>query len=168
MAGHESEEEDISTDPKQHVQALHSTNRSEYKPTTKQSQNRKPAQRQDRHAQHSRQKHYDDEHDDTEAISRVDKQIEFPMRQVAEDGVRRSRRTKVAPLAYWKNERVVYGRRVSGVNPVPTSIKDVIRAPPDDLDTNPLRRNRSRSDDENELPPVTRVVNYLTGGEEEQ
>ncbi|KAL2916049.1 mitotic fidelity of chromosome transmission-related protein [Polyrhizophydium stewartii] len=60
------------------------------------------------------------------------------------DGMRRSRRTKVPPVAYWKNERIVYGRRVSGVGVVPTSIKEVIRIPSDDEGTSSSRRARTR------------------------
>ena len=32
-----------------------------------------------------------------------------------DDGKRKSKRMKIAPLAYWKNEKVVYGRRESGI-----------------------------------------------------
>lgn len=31
-----------------------------------------------------------------------------------EEGTRKSKRVKVPPLAYWKNEKIVYGRRDSG------------------------------------------------------
>lgn len=44
------------------------------------------------------------------------------------EGVRRSRRTKYAPLEWWRLEKVVYGRRDSGVSMVPV-IKDIIRIP---------------------------------------
>ncbi len=40
--------------------------------------------------------------------------------------VRRSSRMRFAPLEYWRNERVVFGRRKSGPFPVPV-IQDVIR-----------------------------------------
>lgn len=42
--------------------------------------------------------------------------------------VRRSSRMRYQPLEYWRNERVVFGRRESGPFPVPV-IKDIIRVP---------------------------------------
>ncbi|KAF9138405.1 hypothetical protein BG015_002394 [Linnemannia schmuckeri] len=47
-----------------------------------------------------------------------------PEQNAEETGVRRSSRTKVAPLKFWMNEKVVYGKSSEG--PV---IKSVIRAP---------------------------------------
>jgi centromere protein C len=39
---------------------------------------------------------------------------------VLDDGqaVRRSNRMRYKPLEYWRNERVVYGRRKSGMSPI--------------------------------------------------
>jgi hypothetical protein len=49
-----------------------------------------------------------------------------------DDGTRRSKRTKIQPVAFWKNEKVVYARRVSSIGQVPTMIQDVIRINSDD------------------------------------
>ena len=35
------------------------------------------------------------------------------------EGSRRSKRKKFRPLDYWRNERVVYGRRESGMHVMP-------------------------------------------------
>jgi hypothetical protein len=32
-----------------------------------------------------------------------------------EDGKRKSKRAKIAPLAFWKNEKAIYNRRESGI-----------------------------------------------------
>ncbi|ORX96486.1 hypothetical protein K493DRAFT_19557 [Basidiobolus meristosporus CBS 931.73] len=45
-----------------------------------------------------------------------------------EEGVRRSGRTRVKPLDYWRNERIVYGRRKSGQNVVPV-VKEIVTVP---------------------------------------
>ncbi|KAH8117000.1 Mif2/CENP-C like-domain-containing protein [Phellopilus nigrolimitatus] len=44
------------------------------------------------------------------------------------DGVRRGSRTRYKPLDWWRCEKVVYGRRDSGVSMVPV-IKDIVRLP---------------------------------------
>ncbi|KAI0780514.1 Mif2/CENP-C like-domain-containing protein, partial [Trametes elegans] len=44
------------------------------------------------------------------------------------DGVRRSKRMRYSPLAWWRLEKVVYGRRESGTSLVP-SIKEIHRIP---------------------------------------
>ncbi|KIJ69215.1 hypothetical protein HYDPIDRAFT_80510 [Hydnomerulius pinastri MD-312] len=44
------------------------------------------------------------------------------------DGVRRGRRHRYKPLEYWRQEKVVYGRRESGLTLVP-QIKEIIRVP---------------------------------------
>lgn len=44
------------------------------------------------------------------------------------DGVRRGKRMRYAPLEWWRQEKVVYGRRESGVSFVPT-IKAIVRIP---------------------------------------
>ncbi|KIL00092.1 hypothetical protein PAXRUDRAFT_822039 [Paxillus rubicundulus Ve08.2h10] len=44
------------------------------------------------------------------------------------DGVRRGRRHRYKPLEYWRQEKVVYGRRKSGMTLVP-QIKEIIRIP---------------------------------------
>lgn len=52
-------------------------------------------------------------------------------------GVRRSQRHRYAPLAFWRQEKVVYGRREGGVSFVP-HIKEIIRVPQEE----PLRRGQ--------------------------
>ncbi|KAK9762165.1 mitotic fidelity of chromosome transmission- protein [Basidiobolus ranarum] len=47
-------------------------------------------------------------------------------------GVRRSGRTRVKPLDFWRNERIVYGRRKSGPNVVPV-VKEIVTIPEDHL-----------------------------------
>lgn len=44
-------------------------------------------------------------------------------------GLRRSRRTRFSPLEWWRLEKVVYGRRTSGVGSVVPVIKEIIRRP---------------------------------------
>src|SRR5882762_4046435 len=43
-------------------------------------------------------------------------------------GLRRGKRTRYAPLEWWRCEKIVYGRRESGVSFVPT-IKAIVRIP---------------------------------------
>lgn len=46
------------------------------------------------------------------------------------EGLRRSKRTKIAPLAYWRNEKIVYTRaRENDVNPDNTLIRDIRKVP---------------------------------------
>ncbi|KAJ1980728.1 mitotic fidelity of chromosome transmission- protein [Dimargaris verticillata] len=62
----------------------------------------------------------------------------------AEHGIRRSRRMKLKPLAYWKNERVVYTLKHEGQQAVP-AVREVIRdemaVPP--VEPAPSRPNKS-------------------------
>ncbi|KAH7929654.1 hypothetical protein BV22DRAFT_1002305 [Leucogyrophana mollusca] len=61
------------------------------------------------------------------------------------DGVRRGRRHRYKPLEYWRQEKVVYGRRESGVTLVP-QIKEIIRVPqepPVPLGKHQRKRKRS-------------------------
>ena len=86
-----------------------------------------------------------------------------------DDSQRRSRRIKVQPVAYWKNERVVYGRRESGVH----LIKDVIRVASDEEKPKPKSKQSIKIKDEkvSDLPPVpneVRVINFATKVEELQ
>lgn len=52
------------------------------------------------------------------------------MKQIETDEgeVRRSSRMRYRPLEYWRNERVVFGRRKSGPFPVPV-IQEIVRVP---------------------------------------
>lgn len=51
-----------------------------------------------------------------------------PERSPTPEGVRRGRRHRYKPLEWWRQERVVYGRRESGLTLVP-QIKEIIRMP---------------------------------------
>lgn len=51
-----------------------------------------------------------------------------PERSPTPEGVRRGRRHRYKPLEWWRQEKVVYGRRESGVTLVP-QIKEIIRIP---------------------------------------
>ena len=81
----------------------------------------------------------------------------------SDDSVRRSDRTKVSPLAYWKNERVVYARRDSGIH----VIKDIIRAP-DSEPRRPWQRASTNHQPKREKhtlappPPEVQVFNFET------
>jgi len=79
------------------------------------------------------------------------------------EGIRRSQRRTYAPLEWWRMEKVVYGRRESGITLVP-HIKEIRRVPkedPEPLGTNKRKRGttrpRSRSKvegDQDHKPPV--------------
>ncbi|KAI6045641.1 Mif2/CENP-C like-domain-containing protein [Pisolithus marmoratus] len=51
-----------------------------------------------------------------------------PERSATPEGVRRGRRHRYKPLEWWRQEKVVYGRRESGLTLVP-QIKEIIRIP---------------------------------------
>ncbi|KAG5439131.1 hypothetical protein PCANB_001430 [Pneumocystis canis] len=62
------------------------------------------------------------------------------------NGMRRSSRTKVAPLAYWRNERIVYElgeRRKSG--PAMPKIKEIIRVNPISIPSRPRGTSRAKN-----------------------
>ncbi len=100
---------------------------------------------------------------------------------IEDDGVsRRSKRTRIEPLAYWKNEKIIYGRRDSGISPISTIIQDVIRIDSDD-EAIPVRRanksskkvavKKERKEEYEVQPPIPEdvlVINYLTKEEEYQ
>lgn len=53
-----------------------------------------------------------------------------PLPSPPPEGLRRSKRTKIAPLAYWRNERIVYSRaQTSATNPDNTLISDIRKVP---------------------------------------
>lgn len=53
-----------------------------------------------------------------------------PLPSPPPEGLRRSRRRKIAPLAYWRNERIVYSRaNDSSADPDSTLIRDIQRIP---------------------------------------
>ncbi|KAL1944764.1 hypothetical protein VTO73DRAFT_3194 [Trametes versicolor] len=77
------------------------------------------------------------------------------------DGVRRSKRMRYSPLAWWRLEKVVYGRRENGASYVP-SIKEIHRIP--QIKPEPLgkkkrggQRGKSRTVDE---PEAQQVIVY--------
>ncbi|KLO19245.1 hypothetical protein SCHPADRAFT_843935 [Schizopora paradoxa] len=75
------------------------------------------------------------------------------------EGVRRGTRTRYKPLEFWRNEKVVYGRRESGVSMVPV-IKDIIRLPKDAPE--PLvhkgRRSKPRSKTASQAPEPQVII----------
>lgn len=58
--------------------------------------------------------------------------------------VKRSSRMKYAPLEYWRNEKVKFGRRKSGLFPVPV-IQEIIRVPDQDEDGQRRKKGKSHS-----------------------
>ncbi|ORY04431.1 hypothetical protein K493DRAFT_311389 [Basidiobolus meristosporus CBS 931.73] len=62
------------------------------------------------------------------AVVRTKPSSRAPLSEEDDIGVRRSGRTKVKPLDFWRNERVVYGRRKSGPNVV-SVVKEVVTIP---------------------------------------
>ncbi|TPX42198.1 hypothetical protein SeMB42_g05236 [Synchytrium endobioticum] len=60
------------------------------------------------------------------------------------EGKRRSNRNRYAPLDWWRNEHVVYGRRKSGYCPVPV-IQEIVRVPKIEEDAMPKRRYHGRA-----------------------
>ncbi|KAJ3273732.1 hypothetical protein HDV01_004011 [Terramyces sp. JEL0728] len=79
-----------------------------------------------------------------EPLAYIEKQVERPNISESDDGLRKSKRTKVPPLAFWRNEKVIYGRRDSGIGPVVTSIQEVLRVPSDD-ESIPVRRTKTKN-----------------------
>ncbi|KAI0373070.1 hypothetical protein BV20DRAFT_853089 [Pilatotrama ljubarskyi] len=76
------------------------------------------------------------------------------------DGVRRSKRMRYSPLAWWRLEKVVYGRRESGTSLVP-SIKEIHRIP--QVKPEPLgkkKRGGQRKKSRTVEPEVQQVVVY--------
>lgn len=88
---------------------------------------------------------------------------------------RRSKRARIAPVAFWKNEKAIYERRQSGV-----VLRDVIRVVSDD--EGPMKKTKSKSKSQRvaktkrevalpsiEQPPTEiKVINYITKEEEYQ
>jgi hypothetical protein len=83
---------------------------------------------------------------------------------ISENGERRSHRTKVAPVQYWKNERVVYGRRESGIH----LIKEVLRVPDSDEHQKPKAKAVKKVEQSLAVPPEIEIINYKTKKEEFQ
>lgn len=53
-----------------------------------------------------------------------------PLPSPPPDGLRRSRRTRIAPLAFWRNERIVYTRAYeNGQDPNSTLVQDIQKVP---------------------------------------
>ncbi|KAI0723819.1 Mif2/CENP-C like-domain-containing protein [Cerioporus squamosus] len=77
------------------------------------------------------------------------------------DGLRRSKRRRYSPLAWWRLEKVVYGRRENGQSLVP-SIKEIHRIP--QMPAEPLgarrRRGQSRKNSRTVEPEAQQVLVY--------
>ena len=114
--------------------------------------------------------------DDTDVKPRQRKRIERPRTKSAseepENGVRRSNRTRVQPLAYWRNERVVYeASERTGYGPSLPQIREVVRIDsPVQLPKRPRRRvakpvEADKEDSKiHEEPQVYTTINdYETG-----
>ncbi|GBE81851.1 predicted protein [Sparassis crispa] len=85
------------------------------------------------------------------------------------DGLRRGTRTRYKPLDWWRCEKVVYGRRESGISLVPT-IKEILRIPkeePEPLGAKYRRRKKLRSKSKSqpveEIDPASLVYNPEEG-----
>ncbi|KAL0946393.1 hypothetical protein HGRIS_012622 [Hohenbuehelia grisea] len=79
------------------------------------------------------------------------------------DGVRRSKRHRYGPLEWWRQERVVYGRRDSNSVVLVPHIKEIVRIPKEPaapLGKNKRKRggararSKSKTNDEESAPPV--------------
>lgn len=57
--------------------------------------------------------------------------IESPLPSPPPEGLRRSKRTKIAPLAFWRNERIIYSRanESRGLDPDSTLVSDIRKVP---------------------------------------
>ena len=99
-----------------------------------------------------------------------------------DDGTRRSKRTRVEPVAYWKNEKVIYNRRESGIGG--PGVADVIRVG-EHYDYKPTKsssKSTSKSSKNTKqkepasllslkqpvVPAESRVLNFATKEEEYQ
>ena len=69
-----------------------------------------------------------------------------------DNGLRRSHRMRYRPLEWWRCEKVVYGRRDSGVSLVPT-IKEIRRLPKEDV--KPLGKQKRRRTTRSKSQSVT-------------
>lgn len=90
-----------------------------------------------------------------------------PLPSPPPDGLRRSRRTKIAPLAFWRNERIVYSRAnnddddpdstlINDIRRIPLQeIKEVVHIPDAATAVGAKKRSRSRS---RTTPPKMRKV----------
>ncbi|KAA1469273.1 hypothetical protein DENSPDRAFT_834848 [Dentipellis sp. KUC8613] len=77
-------------------------------------------------------------------VGRARKKVTTPMLPESpdnSDGLRRGKRIRYAPLEWWRQEKVVYGRRESGISFVPT-IKAIVRIPKEA--PQPLGKNGKR------------------------
>ncbi|KAI0345117.1 hypothetical protein BDW22DRAFT_1353994 [Trametopsis cervina] len=62
---------------------------------------------------------------------------------IDDDGLRRGKRMRYKPLEWWRCEKVVYGRRESGVSLVPT-IKEIRRVPKEEIQPLGAKHKRKR------------------------
>ena len=80
-------------------------------------------------------------------------------------GLRRGKRTRYAPLEWWRCEKIVYGRRESGVSFVPT-IKAIVRIPkepPKPLGVHARKRWRKAKSDSKGVEDAVMVYNPEEG-----
>lgn len=68
------------------------------------------------------------------------------------EGLRRSKRTRIAPLAFWRNERIVYGRAHDNIDPDTTLAQDIANIPLQEIESvvhcpEPEIRIRARKSD---------------------
>lgn len=106
---------------------------------------------------------------------------------VDENGLRRSKRKRYAPLDWWRCEKVVYGRRESGNQFVPT-IKEIRRIPKEEVQPLGAKHKRRRKPNskgkasvepeppifwnpeegwDDETNPMAVVTDFVTGKEAE-
>ncbi|KAI8906862.1 hypothetical protein EDD86DRAFT_209980, partial [Gorgonomyces haynaldii] len=83
---------------------------------------------------------------------------------VSDDGLRRSHRTKLPPLKFWANERVVYARRDSGIHVV-----KAIRVESEDEGAviRPKKKVRVK-EEKHQVPPEVEVFNHAKQTEDMQ
>lgn len=66
----------------------------------------------------------------TYKATQVESYQDSPLPSPPPEGLRRSKRTKIAPLAYWRNERIVYSRAQTNTSdPDSTLINDIRKVP---------------------------------------
>ncbi|EIW84784.1 hypothetical protein CONPUDRAFT_48001 [Coniophora puteana RWD-64-598 SS2] len=104
----------------------------------------------------------------TEKKPRKKREMKTFERSPTPPGARRSRRTRYAPLEYWRQERVVLGRADHGVTLVP-EVKEIVRVPKEPvipLGKNGQKQRRAASRAKSR-PPASAVYNLEEGWDDE-
>lgn len=86
-----------------------------------------------------------------------------------ENGLRRGTRMRYKPLDWWRNEKVVYGRRESGLQFVPV-IKEIRRIPqeePQPLGAKYRRKRKARSKSKTAEPEPVLIYNPEEGWDDQ-